>query len=436
MRQHVWADHVAAPDFDPVHADFLGGPVDQALEKEFRFRPARAAIGAGRNGVGEHSFHVVGDRRCLVDADDVAADDHRRGPRAHRGQVRAEIADAVDAEREEICVLVERHRELERHRPTMVIGQEAFGPVGGPFNRAAQLSGGMQGDDRFIERAALHTEGSADFFRDHPHLVRGGAHHVGHGAAESGNALGANMKGEFFGCRIVLRDRGAGFHRADDDLGVGQFDPGHMGSGDKRLFDRVVVAPLEIEADIVWGVVPDRRCAVFDRGDRIADRRKIRDVEHDQFHRVARLSRGFGDDNGDRVADMLDLSDGHGGPGRHNGGRSVAAFHADRAGNVLHVVGAQILAGMNGDDTGGGRGGGCIELDDIAMRDRRAQKDGIGLSRGAEVVGIFTATSQQFGVLRPENGLANTKFECVQNCAVGHIFGLSDGGGEGDFRLM
>ena len=124
----------------------------------------------------------------------------------------------------------------------------------------------------------------------------------------------------------------------------------------KRFRHRFVIAPLEVEACIVGRLVPDRGRAIFDRFNRIADRRQGFDIALDQFHRIAGLCGGFGNYDGDRITDMLYLADGHGRARRDDSCRPVTAFDTDGAGDVLDAVGAKVLTGMHRDNAGGRQG--------------------------------------------------------------------------------
>ena len=198
-RHLVGPDQVAPAQLDPVDAGLRRRLVDQQLEEVLRLRPPGAAIGAGRDGVGEHAFGAVGEQRGLVDADDVAADHHGHRPRPHGGEIRPHVAERIDLEREEIAVFVEREREVDRHRPPLVVGEEALRAVGAPLDRAAQPARRVHRADRLGIGRALHAERAADIVADHPDLVR---RHAEDRARQrrpvAGHALAADMEGELF----------------------------------------------------------------------------------------------------------------------------------------------------------------------------------------------------------------------------------------------
>ncbi len=67
-REDVVAQEVASADLDRVDAQFERSLIDQPFEQRGRLRPARAAVGAHRCGVGDGDGDVEFDRRERVGA--------------------------------------------------------------------------------------------------------------------------------------------------------------------------------------------------------------------------------------------------------------------------------------------------------------------------------------------------------------------------------
>ena len=106
VRHRVRRDGVLPPQLRRIDAQLVGGDIDHALDDVGGLGPAVAAIGPHRIGVGEHRRDVDIHRRRLVDAG-------QRAEIADEGlpadlQEGADIGDDVDAQPEEIAVLVER----------------------------------------------------------------------------------------------------------------------------------------------------------------------------------------------------------------------------------------------------------------------------------------------------------------------------------------
>ena len=422
-RHLVGPDQVAPAQLDPVDAGLGRRLVDQQFEEIFRFRPPGAAIGAGRDGVGEHAFGAVGEQRGLVDADDVAADHHGHRPRPHRGQIGPHVAERVDLEREEIAVLVERERELDRHRPPLVVGEKALRAVGAPLDRAAQPARRVERADRLGIGRALHAEGAADIVADHPDPVR---RHAEDRARQrrpvAGHPLAADMEGEFLRRRVVLRERRARLHRVDHHAGVVEADAGDVVRPGERRLDRRLVAHVEVEEDVPGTALPELGRVVGERPLDGRRGRERRDLEADGLRRVARLARGLGDHHGHRIADMAHPSDRERRARRHAGRRSVAVLHRHRAGDVADPVGFEVGPGIDREHAGGGAGGGDIEDRDLAVARRGAQEDRMGLAGRVDIVGVASAARKQARVLAARDRLADPEFE---RAVVGHRGGYS-----------
>ena len=81
-------DVVHLADGARVHADLPRGGVHQPLDDEDAFRPARAAIGADRRGVGHHRLDLVMHQRQIVDAGLHERPEHQRNDGAGAGRDR------------------------------------------------------------------------------------------------------------------------------------------------------------------------------------------------------------------------------------------------------------------------------------------------------------------------------------------------------------
>jgi hypothetical protein len=96
VGEGVGRDEVAPADLRLVHAHFAGGVVDQPFQQIAGFRPAGAAIGIDRDGVGEHRLDLDIDRRGGVLAGqqravEICGDAGREG-----AEIGAHIGDGVD----------------------------------------------------------------------------------------------------------------------------------------------------------------------------------------------------------------------------------------------------------------------------------------------------------------------------------------------------
>ena len=150
----------------------------------------------------------------------------------------------------------------------------------------------------------LHAEGAADPAGQHAHLVAPDAEDRGEVVAEPEDALGADMERPMLALGVVLGDRGARLHRIDDDAVVAQLEPRHMGRFGKGGRDLLAVAIVEIEPDIPRHIVIEERRAGRGCFLGACDGRQRVDVDDHRFGGVLGLGNSFGDDRGDRVADI------------------------------------------------------------------------------------------------------------------------------------
>ena len=172
VGQLLRLEQVAAAQLDAVEAELPRGDVDQPLHHVHHLGPAGAAVGPGRRGVAQHAAGAEMGGRHPIDArhDLDALLDHRVVAGA-----RAEIADVVAAHREEIAVGIERELGLDREVAALIVAEQRFAAVRGPFHRAAGLPRGP-GHQRLLgEDLAARAEIAADVADHQPHLVVGHA---------------------------------------------------------------------------------------------------------------------------------------------------------------------------------------------------------------------------------------------------------------------
>ena len=109
-----------------------------ALHQIARLRTAGAAIGPGRQRVGEHAARVHLRVRDVVDrrqaAGDMRGDDEMRDA----GEIGADIAEAVDAQAEKAAALVERKLRAPERVAALIVGDEGLRAGRDPMDRLLQ----------------------------------------------------------------------------------------------------------------------------------------------------------------------------------------------------------------------------------------------------------------------------------------------------------
>ena len=165
------------------------------------------------------------------------------------------------------------------------------------------------------------------------------------------------------------------------------------------------------ETDIVGTVGPDRGRAGGQRAFDIGHRPQRRVFDLDQFRRVARLQRGFGDDKGDIIADQLDLPADQRRTGRLvNRGPVRAGFLEILAGQAAISFGIPVGAGQDPQHARRIFGHARVDRQDIGHRVGRTQHVPPGLAAQIHVVEEFPPAGQKPGVLFPRHRLPDCKF--------------------------
>ncbi len=140
VRQLLRPDEVARTQLDRIDAQLMRCLINQALDDVGRLRPAGAAIGVGRRGVGHDAPHLKVDR-----LEGIAAAHDRRGrsgrdQRTMRREIGTHIGKGLNLERQEAVLGIERQGGLGDLVPGMGIGQEALAALAQPADRPAQAA--------------------------------------------------------------------------------------------------------------------------------------------------------------------------------------------------------------------------------------------------------------------------------------------------------
>ena len=260
VRERVGGNEVLPPQLDAVHAGVVRDHVHQALQQERRLRPAGAAIGVHRHGVGEHRLHLAVDHRGLVNAGQQRGVQIGRHARREGGQIGAHVGQRRDAQRQEIAVRVQRHLGGADMVAAVRVGHEAFVALGGPLHRPAQLAGGP-GDDRLLGVVVdLRAEAAADVGRHDAQLVLRDVQHEGaHQQADDVRVLAGGVQRVVAGGRIEVADRGARLHRVRDQPVVGQVQLHHLRRLGEDAVHHGLVADMPVVAEIAGGIVVHQR---------------------------------------------------------------------------------------------------------------------------------------------------------------------------------
>ena len=401
-------DHVLAAERCRIAVGRAGGGVDQALHDVVGLGPAGAAVGADRHGVGEDAGGADREHWRAIEAGQVLEHVGRRHGRAEGGQIGAHLGDAVDPDRQEITLGIEGQLAFDPGGPALVVGDEAVGPLVAPFDRPAELLGGVQDRNRFGVGGGLHAERAADVGGAHLQPLGRNAEEIGGALPEAEHALTAGVQEEPIGGGIVGGDGGARLHGGDHDPVVDQGDAGDMGGGGERPLDRFDIAGLPVEADVAVVVVQARGVGRLGR-QRVDHHRQRLDLDLDQLGGVAGGGQALGHDHRQDLAHMTDPAGRQQRPGWREQGAAVDVLERHLAAQRAIAGGLEVGRGDHRQHARCCQRRGWIEPLDDAVRHLGAEDEGVGLAGQADIVGIAPGPGDQRRVLLARHRLADAE---------------------------
>ena len=387
-----------------IDAQLARGHVDHALDREGRLGPARAAIGAGGRGVGEHARGLMVDGRRRVHAGH-AADVVGAGPRAALGEIRADVEVDRHAQREERPVPVEGQLGGGDVVTAVLVGDESLAPVRRPLHRPSQPARGPQHQDHLGVEPAAHAEAAADLAGDHAHVALRDLEGVGEQGARAVRSLDAGVQRVAPAPPVVLADGGAGLERRGGHPGDDEVDARDVGGAREGLGHGVALAGLREERDVVGHLVPHGRRPGTERVHRGGDRGQGLVVHRDLLGGVHRRLVRLGDHERDGVTDVTSPPTRQRGAGRGEGRRAVTALAIAIGREIADVVGGQVVGREDREHARRRERRAPVDPSNARVGVGRAHQDGPGLTGKVDVVRVATQPLHQPRVLDPAHGL-------------------------------
>ena len=400
-------DEVAAADLRLPEPGLAADPVDETLKEVGGLRAAGAAIGVDRHGVRVDAAHAHEDERRPIDPGHHGAAEVRDvGPELR--QVGAEIAQNVEAHRQEAVLAVERNLADRDVVAPLRIALKMVAAVGDPFHGPVQAPSGFRGERVFAVHEALRAKAAADVAGDDAHLLRRHLQDLlRQRVAQAVHALARGRDREALGLRIEFGDDAAGLHEVRDQAVVldgERDDPLRLCEGG---IDGGLVAHGRIVRDVARGLAPDLGGAGRHRGADVADRRQDLVVDRDRLGGVAGLRQGFGDDEGDRIADMLGDVLCENRDVRHVARRAVPVRHRREARHVAEM--GDVAGGEDKAHAGESPRGLKVADREAGMGVRAAQHEGRKAVFRPIIVRIATAAGEETLVFDAAQGLADSE---------------------------
>ena len=289
---------------DAVDAELFGRLVDQALDGEGDFRPARAAVCIGRHGVGEHRDRTQRGRRNRIGAGNKA---RALAQRRQRHAARADVTDIGRAHADEAVLVVDRELHRRHQIAALIIAEKGFGAHRGEFDRPAELLCRPQHKTELDIGAVTRAKIAADIGGNHPQPLRWHADHVDqfvplpHCAARTGIEQVGVRRG------IVLPKRRTRLHRHAGDAADVEFLRHNVRRAGKSPVGRFAIAKKSLDQHVVRDLIPDRGRARLHCAFRMQNERHLFVLNLDGLGRIHCLRLGFGDHHHHGFADMPHL---------------------------------------------------------------------------------------------------------------------------------
>ena len=256
VGKSIGRDQIAAAQFDPVDPGLARRLIHQTLDHVCHVRPARAAIGGDRHGVGNRQAIAAIHRRNAITAGRHAGRVQRVDQRAGGDRMGALIREPLVTQREESSLRIQRQRAGHHQPAPMIVGQKRLGTAGDPFHRPAGHPRRQRQGHMLRIRWATDAEAAADILRADANALRRQPALRGHAVAHCRHALSAGPQIQRLA--VPARERSFRLHRIADDPAAGQRQPHDKRGGGEGGVGRGLIAVVEIEAEVAGHGLVDR----------------------------------------------------------------------------------------------------------------------------------------------------------------------------------
>ena len=282
-------------------------------------------------------------------------------------------------------------------------GEEFLQPRGGPFHRAADLAGGVGGDDILRVQAGFHAEAAADVADDDADLFGGETERAAEGVAGAGGHLAGEAQRQAVGCAVIGGEGAARLHGCGGEALVDEVEGDDVGGGGEGGVEGGGVAVLHLGGDVAGGGGPDERRAGGGGLLQFGDDWQFVIVDEDGFERVLGLFGGFGDQRDHGLPHETDGFVGEGGTQRGGAGGAVGSGENGSQRQRLDAGRDEVGSGDYGENAWHCLRRRDVDGGDAGVREGRAQERQAGLLRQREVIGEVAGACQQTGILDSAN---------------------------------
>ena len=306
VGHRTWRNEIAAADLVLRQAGGARGRIDQPFKHIGRLGTTRTAIGIDRHRIGIDPAHLHMQQRRGIDTR------HHRAAeigniRPVLRQIGPEIAQNIEAHRQEPATAVERDFGDRVIVAALAIADEMIPAFGDPFDRTLQPLGGFQHQRIFAIDKGFGTEPPADIAGDDADIGWRHFHdQIGHAVADAVDTLGRHRQGKRLAGRVIFADGAAGFDVIGHKPVVLDIQRDRARRFGKGRIDLGLVAHRGIKGQIVGLLAPDRS-RTFAHSRAHIHHRLQRLIGHRHgFGGIAGYLDGVGNNKGHRIADMFD----------------------------------------------------------------------------------------------------------------------------------
>ncbi len=305
------------------------------------------------------------------------------------------------------AVGVERELRLDHLVAALIVAEERFRPLAGPFDRPADPFRRPGHQREFRIEGIAGAEIAADVARHHPHRRRRNAEHARQLVLLPHHPAAAGVERVAAALLVIGADGGAGIERhAGDALHPG-LQGHHVGGLRKGRGGRGGIAHVGVDAD-VGDLVVEPRCAGLRRGRGRGHRLQRLVVDRHPLGGVLGGRQSLRHHHHDGVADEADAVGRQDRMRRHAVRGAVAVLERDVGGRSerrrmvrdrLEPVGDRVGPGEHRQHAGQRARRLRVDRADAGMRVRRAQHDRAGLAGQRKIVAVGAAAGEETHVL-------------------------------------
>ena len=290
------------------------------------------------------------------------------------------------------------------------VAQEMLGAFGNPGNGTFEVFGGDRNQRIFTIGKQLRPKTAAGIWRDHAHFLdRDIQDHLAQHVANAMRALTAQRQCEPVLGFVVFRDGRAGVEIIGDQALIDDCEGDRLGGCAKGRVGLLLVPDRFLKRQVARAIRPHQRCSWCKCRHGVNNGCPRPPIDNDCFRSILGLLDGVGNNESDRIADVMD---GHRVPKSRRAARGMVTSGIPKHHRQFAEVG-RILAGQDQTNAWQATSLGHIGDTELRIGMGRAQHDGVQRA-GRHMIGrIAPRAAQKRVVFHAQDALRNTKLDLI-----------------------